>query len=223
MLRVVSLPTHLLPSWKHHRVVHSRFPPKNLFDDADAARQQLLAELEGVTSDRLLRWRESVSDDDFRAGNGWGPVMAAFCYVRAGRFNSAFFGAYYCASSVHTAIAEWSYHAGKVWADFQLTDQASAVVRCYTGHFKQPLVDLRADDKAHHLTSYAYSQAKAGLLKVEGEYGLLYRSVRHPLGECAALLRPPATSPVKQASHYVVQWDGAVFKAFAKMGGYEPL
>lgn len=211
------------PSWKHHRVIHSRFPPKNLFDNKNSAKQVLLAELEGMTSDRLQRWREFVTPDDFRSGDGWGAVMASFCYVSPGRFNTSTFGAYYCADSPHTAISEWGYHAARVWRDFGFTDEASAVVRCYSGRFTLPMVDIRDDLKAHNPDSYTYSQALANLQKADGADGLVYNSVRNQGGQCAALFRPPATSPVKQGAHYSVQWDGEVFIAFAKISQYEPL
>lgn len=211
------------PDWKHYRVIHSRYPPKNLFDVKDEAKNKILAEIESMTSDRIHRWREFISPEDVREGEGWGAVMASFCYVSPGRFNTNTFGAYYCADSSHTAIAEWSYHNGKLWRDFGFNDEASAVVRCYVGSFKKNLVDLRADSKAHAPNSYVYSQTKAQLLKVEGEYGLLYQSVRHSGGTCAALLRPPATTPVKQSAHFTVLWNGTEFTNFAKLSKFEPI
>lgn len=46
-------------------------------------------------------------------------------------------------------------------------------------------------------------------LKHENELGILYRSVRHPGGQCVAVLRPPAlTPPAIQAGHYQFHWDG---------------
>jgi hypothetical protein len=214
------------PSWKHYRAIHSRFPPKNLFDnfsDNNAKTQTLLAELESLTSDRLHRWREFVTEEDYRQGDGWGAVMASFCYVRAGRFNTESFGAYYCADSAHAAIAEWSFHAAKVWSDFGFTDEASAVLRCYSGSFTKALVDLTGDAKAHSKRSYKHSQTLASALTANNEYGVLYRSVRLPEAFAAALFRPPASSVVKQAGHYSVQWNGTAFIAFAKVSEYEKL
>ena len=211
----------MLPDWKHYRAIHSRFPPANLFDTVSDEAALLLAELEGETSDRLSRWRERVAPEDARFGNGWGSVMASFCYATAGRFNTAAFGAYYCADSVHTAIAEWSHHAANVWRDFKFSDEASATVRIYCGRFEQPLVDARQNRRVHHLNDYTASHAFARRQKVDGQYGILYRSVRRKGGEAAALLRPAATSPVAQAGHYSVLWDGHRFSQFAKMSAYE--
>jgi hypothetical protein len=210
------------PSWKHYRAIHSRYPPQNLFDD-DARAQTLVAELEGLTSDRLHRWPEFVSKEDYRQGDGWGAVMASFCYVRAGRFNTESFGAYYCADSAHAAIAEWSFHAATVWNDFGFTDEASAVVRCYSGSFAKALIDLTGDAKVHSKRSYKYSQTLGAKLQAAKEYGVLYNSVRHSGGLAAALFRPPASTLVKQAGHYTVQWNGSAFIAFAKVSDYEKL
>lgn len=211
------------PVWKHHRAIHSRFPPVNLFDTVEHADQMLLAELESETNDRLHRWREFVDPADVRFGNGWGPVMASFCYVNAGRFNTERFGAYYCADSAHTAIAEWSYHAAKTWSAFGYTDEASATVRVYTGRFAETLVDLRDDAKAHHAKNYRYSQAKAFALFQDRAWGILYRSMRHDGGLVAALLRPPATTKVTQSAHYSVRWNGSQFVEFAVIGKYEKI
>lgn len=210
----------VLPEWKHHRVIHSRFPPMNLFDE-DQSENHLLAELEGVTSDRLSPSKLNLVDQsDVRFGEGWGAVMASFYYVRAGRFNTAQFGAYYCADSPHTAIAEWSHHAAKVWLDHRFTDEASATIRAYTGQFAEELVDIKANNAVHSTTSYERSQRLGVRLRDDKQYGVLYRSVRHRDGIAAALLRPPATSPVKQAAHYNVIWKGQTFTQFAQLGTF---
>jgi RES domain-containing protein len=211
------------PEWSHYRVVHSRFPPVNLFEEADSHKANLLAELEGYTSDRLHRWNEFVTETDLRLGDGWSAVMAAFCYSSPSRFNTEYNSAYYCADSHKTALMEWSHHAAKIWRSFNYTDEASAVVRCYVGKFDQALVDLRQDGRAHDPDSYTYSQSLANGLRKNNVYGVLYHSVRNAQGECAALFRPPAATPVKQSSHYTLQWNGKYFVAFAKMGDYESL
>ena len=210
----------LLPDWKHHRIIHSRFPPRNLFD-ADPTKNALLAELEGMTSDKLVPDKLNLLDPtDARYGNGWGAVMASFCYSRPGRFNTDVFGAYYCGDSVHTAIAEWSFHAAQVWRDHALSDEASATVRCYAGNFAEPLVDVRANNPVHHKTSYDRSQRLAIKVRDEKYFGIVYRSVRNPGGFSAALLRPPATRPVKQSAHYSIQWNGKLVTQYAQLGAF---
>lgn len=208
---------------KHYRVIHSIYPPKNLFDTVSSEDALLIAELEGDTSDRLMRWRESIALEDARFGDGWGPVMASFCYINPGRFNTANFGCYYAAVSVHTALKEWSFHAAKVWLDFNYKQDANAVVRSYTGQIVKPLIDASKNNRVHQADNYTTSQAYATKLKQENAYGVFYRSVRDKGSFCMALLRPPATSPVKQSAHYTLNWNGQRFTEYAEVKAFQAL
>ncbi|MBB5321927.1 RES family NAD+ phosphorylase [Marinobacter oulmenensis] len=211
---------HVKPEWKHHRVIHSKYPPLDCFESDDAL---LLGELESATSDRVAHWPRYVEDKDYRYGPGWGAVMASFCYPSEGRFNTLRRGAYYAGDSLKTAFREWAYHTAGVWQGFGVTNDCSAIVRCYTGHTAEPLVDLRNQTQYMHNTNYAPGQQTAAALLNAGEYGILYSSVRNPGAEAIALLRPPATTPVMQAGHYVVRWDGHAFTHFARIEEYHPL
>ena len=213
------------PSWgKHHRVIHSKYPPITLFEGELSGDDELLMELEGTTSDRLTRWNEFVSTADYKEGPGWSTVMAAFCYATDGRFSiTDKLGAYYCASHPKTAMAEWCYHAAKIWNDFVFTDDASAIVRSYVGKFNKPLVDARKNTRVHRRDDYTDSQAFALKQYQSGKYGILYRSMRDPKGECAALLRPTATTTVTQSKHYSVIWDGERFTKYGTVGEFVEL
>ncbi|KAA1174851.1 RES family NAD+ phosphorylase [Marinobacter salinexigens] len=211
---------HIKPEWKHHRVIHSKYPPLDCFESDDA---MILGELESATSDRVAHWPRYVDESDFRYGPGWGPVMASFCYPAEGRFNTLSRGAYYAGDSLETALREWVYHSGKVWQGFGVTNDYSAVVRCYTGHTAEPLVDLRNQSQYMHDTNYAPGQRMAADLLNAGEYGVLFSSIRHPGAEAIALLRPSATTPVIQSGHYVLQWNGERFTQYARLEEYCPL
>lgn len=183
----------------------------------------ILGELESATSDRVAHWPRYVDAVDFRYGPGWGPVMASFCYPTEGRFNTLSRGAYYAGDSIETALREWVYHAGKVWLGFGVGNDCSAVVRCYTGHTTEPIVDLRNQPPYMQDTNYAPGQKIAADLLNAGEFGVLYSSVRNPGAEAVALLRPPATTPVIQAGHFVVQWNGERFTQYARLEEFSPL
>lgn len=216
---------HTKPGWKkHYRAIHSKWPPINIFDTELEGDDILLFELESETSDRLQNWREFIRHEDFKSGNGWGAIIASFCYARNGRFSIANqLGAYYCANSEASALSEWSYHATKVWRDMGFTGDASATVRCYTGSLLQSMVDVRKDEQMHLKDNYAPTQAFAIKAFEQEEFGILYRSVRNPGGECCALLRPTASSPVKQAAHFSVLWNGECFTQYGKVGRLIPL
>lgn len=212
----------VLPDWTHHRIVHSKYPPKNLFDDDDRI-NSTLGEVMADTSERLYAPERFVDPLDVRHGLGWGPVMASFCYPRLGRFSNGGHcgGAYYAANSAKTAISEWAHHTARFWAGFGYTDEVSAVVRCYTGRVVLPLLDVRGIDKLNkHDPSYEYNYTRAfsDSARAQGANGVVYRSQRLPGGECIALFRPPSTTPVTQAAHYSCIFDGQRFSAFAKLG-----
>lgn len=213
-------PQRVKPKWKHHRVIHSKHPPIDCFESPDA---MLLGELESFTSDRLANWPRYVAEKDFRAGPGWSTVMASFCYPSDGRFNTLSRGAYYAGDSIETALREWTYHTAKYWRGFGLTREVTALVRCYTGTVTEPLVDLRQQERFMDSSNYAPGQHIAAELYHAGEHGILYSSVRNPGAEAIALLRPPATSPVVQAGHYVLPWNGERFTDYAHIDSFHPL
>lgn len=205
------------PHWKHSRIIHSKYPPIDCFESPDAI---LLGELESATSDRVVHWPRYIDEKDYRAGPGWGAVMASFCYPSEGRFNTRSRGAYYAGDCLETALKEWTYHSGKVWRGFGVGSDYSAVVRCYTGQVVEPLVDLRGQPQYMHDTNYSPGQQVAANLINSGEFGILYNSIRADGAEAVALLRPPATSPVTQAGHYSLHWDGERFTKYAELAEY---
>lgn len=210
----------ITPGWKHHRVIHSKYPPLDCFNSADSL---LLAELESATNDRLVNWPRFVTTQDLRTGPGWGAVMASFCYPSTGRFNTLARGAYYAADSVETALREWTHHTAKIWQGFGLNNEVTALARCYTGRFVQPLIDLRNQPEYAYADDYSPGQATAEKLYQAGEFGILYNSIRHPGHQAVALLRPPATTPVVQAGHYALTWSGQRFTGYARVEGFHPL
>lgn len=213
----------LQPAWRHYRIVHSKYPPENLFDDDDET-NFILGELESLTSDRIYNWRSYIRAEDVRFGSGWGAVMASFCYPRHGRFSTDDAGAYYCASTEHAALKEWAYHVEQFWyEDMGFTDDVSATVRCYAGTFTAPLLDVRELASAHTPNDYSTSQMIAAVARGNNEHGILYRSVRSPGDECVALLRPTGSTPVKQAAHYTLIFNGKSFTSYAKLGQFKEL
>ncbi len=208
------------PQWKHHRVIHSKHPPMDVFESPD---HLILGELESATSDRVVNWPRFVLEEDYRTGTGWGAVMASFCYPAEGRFNTADRGAYYAGDCPETALREWTYHTEKVWRGFGVGNDFSAVVRCYTGKVTKPLVDIRGQSEFMHDTDYRLGQQLAAELLRAGEFGILFSSVRSPGAEAVALLRPPATTPVVQAGHYVLHWNGRRFTHYAHLDRFHAL
>ena len=47
------------------------------------------------------------------------------------------------------------------------------------------------------------------MVRMSGESGIVYPSVRDPGGECVAVMRTPVLAPAVQGRHFGYIWDGA--------------
>jgi len=202
--------------WPHqYRIVASAFPAIAFFETlVDPERMEALYYLEGLTNPRL---RDEVGDialfdpEDRISGPGASPVMAAFTHVGAeSRFSDGSFGIYYAARTLDTAIEETKFHRARFLA---FTEEAPGEIdlRVYVGEIAKPLHDIRGNtyDALHAPQTWAASQAFGAEMRALRSWGLVYRSVRHPGGECIAALRPPAVTIPRQGPHLSYLWDGA--------------
>ena len=197
-----------------YRLVPSHFPPIHLFEHLlDPHELDAAYALEALTNPRL---RDEAGDIRLVApgervvGPGASPVMAAFTHLGGGtRFSDGSYGIYYAGSSLDVAIAETIYHRER-FLSATAEKSCSITMRCYTGRIAQPLHDIRgaAWNTLHHPDDYVPSQRFGKTLRAESSWGLLYRSVRKPGGECVAVLRPRALRQVRQSGHYAYLWDG---------------
>ena len=180
----------LLPATYHK-------PPalRGLVDTEDEL--EILAEIEGLTSGRLiaergrsphfdpreLAWRRRNHDLQIY---GETHVNAAFTYTREGgnRFNNGQRGAWYCAWNVMVSVSEVAYHRTR----------ELGFTGCYedSGRYVELLADFIGvfdditDDPAHPALNpnpdvgYPEGQSLAGQLQRDGSRGLIYPSVRAP-------------------------------------------
>jgi hypothetical protein len=205
-------------SWQPcYRIIPSRFPPIGLFEDvADPADLEAVFEIEAFTNDRL---REEVGNlklvpaEDRVAGPGTSAIMAAFTHLNplGSRFTDGSYGVFYASLTLETAIAETSHHRTM----FMLaTDEPAQELdmRAYAVDLEAELHDIRSFKDSHpayyHPTSYATAQHLAGQLREAGADGIVYQSVRHEGGECAAVLRPRLLANCRQERHICYVWDG---------------
>jgi len=199
------------------RVVPSRFPPIGLFERvADPADYDAVFAIESLTNSRL---RDEVGElslvppGDRVSGAGASWLMAPFTHIAStgGRFSTDSFGAYYCARTLETAVAETRYHRER----FLRATREQAIeldMRVIVARLDATLHDLRGlgaeRPELFSPTDYGASQTLAARLRAAGSWGIAWESVRHPGGECAAVLRPPALSSPRQAQHLAYVWDG---------------
>lgn len=199
-----------------HRMVPSRFPPVGLFDTArDEDELRMLAELEGLTNDRLRQQIGQLSlvpAADAIYGPGCTPIMAAFCHPATSRFTDGSYGVYYAALRPETAIAETKFHRERFLAQAAIPVEVLEM-RCYTTTLAEPM-SLLPDDAAVTRAlldpdSYQASQPYGAAARAAACWGLFYPSVRDaPDGRCVAVFRPRALRPVMQATHYRYFWNG---------------
>ncbi|VVT18527.1 RES family NAD+ phosphorylase [Erythrobacter sp. EC-HK427] len=213
----MSIPVNRVRWTSAYRIIPSRFPPIGLFEKvADPADLEAVFELEAMTNDRI---RDEVGDitlvppEDRVSGLGSSPIMAAFTHLRPGgdRFADGSHGAFYCAKSLDTAIAETKYHRTRFLAATNEPPQ-EVDMRVYRVAFDTRLHDIRGRQQRmadiYAPNDYAASQALGRKLRGEGANGLVYSSVRHTGGECAALFRPRMVRECTQERHLAYVWDG---------------
>ena len=199
---------------KIYRIVSAKHPPVNVFENIVTARQMDAAwYIEGLTNDRLRD--ESgvapiVPDEDRVHGPGASIVMASFTHIgRPSRFSDGSYGVYYAARTLETSIRETAHHRGRFLAATR-EPPCEIDMRAYVGRPTKPYTDVRGPKYAllHDPDDYDPSQTFAKVRRQRGDWGLVYRSVRHEGGECIAAFKPQAVSiPVAGAALAYV-WDG---------------
>lgn len=199
---------------RQYRVISSAYPTIDFFETlVDPERMEALLYVEGLTNERL---RDQVGDialvapEDRISGRGATPVMAAFTHIGvASRFSDGSYGLYYAARTLETAVAESRYHRARFLA-YTDEDPGEIDMRVYVGKVLRPLHDLRGPAYAslHSPIDWGRAQVFGGRMKELRSWGLAYRSVRDPGGECIGALRPPTVSRPRQGAHLSFVWDG---------------
>ena len=199
---------------KTYRIVSAKHPPINVFEGIVGARQMEMAfYLEGLTNDRLRDESGEapiVEPNERVTGPGASIVMAAFTHIgRPSRFSDGSYGVYYAAHALETAVRETAYHRARFMAATQ-QPPCDIDMRAYVGRPVKPYLDLRSSkfDDLHDPDDYSSSQAFAKPRRESGEWGFVYRSVRHEGGECIAAFRPQAISIAQPGAALAYVWDG---------------
>ena len=201
-----------------YRIIPSRFPPVGLFDKvADPADLEAVYRIEAMTNDRL---REEAGElslvplEDRVSGPGTTAIMAAFTHLNpeGSRFTDGSYGVFYAGLTLDTAIEETKHHRALF---LRATDEPAQEIdmRVYAVDLDAGLCDIRGmrnrRDQLHDPDSYAASQSFALKLREEGSDGIVYQSVRHEGGECAAVFRPRLLTNCRQERHLCYVWDGS--------------
>lgn len=201
--------------WRRaYRLIPSRFPPVGPWDRIARPEDfEALAEVEALTNPRIreeLGALALIPKERRVAGPGTTPIMAAFTHLNpeGSRFSDGSYGVFYASRELDTAIRETVYHRERFMAR---TGEPPMVLpmRAYATSLARRLHDLRGGyPREHAPDDYAASQQLAARLRSAGSDGLVYDSVRHRSGQCAALFWPDCVAPCVQAGHYAYHWDG---------------
>lgn len=209
----------LIPDSRHK-------PPvlRGLVDTDDE--MEVLAELEGWTSARLVAEREGSPGVDRRElaferrqhdlrVYGQTHVNAAFTYTRSdgNRFNGPERGAWYCSYHVLTAAHEVGYHKTRELGYVGVYEEEARYVELladFIGDFPdlhdEPNHPALAPDPA---AGYPEGQKVALDLRRKGYKGLLYPSVRHRQGSCFVAFDPGIIQNVRPGAAWKLVWSGS--------------
>jgi RES domain len=211
------------------RIVRSRFPPIDLFEDiADPADWPLLLSAEQKTNPRLM---ESIGNLDLVpparrvGGPGASWLMAPFVHVssdRPSRFSGGRFGVLYVGWDFETALIETVHHHARFMA-------RTKELPGWTSQFREILLDI--DGRLHDLRGnepgyagalesddYGEAQALGEQLRGSASDGIVYPSVRGPSGECVGLFYPDLAFNPRQGRHLDYHWDGTRVDLFREPG-----
>lgn len=223
MLETASIPVARIAWRAAHRIVPSRFPPVGLWDriarpeDFDA-----LAEIEGLTNPRIreeLGILAQIPRARWVTGPGTTPIMAAFTHLNpeGSRFCDGTYGVLYVSAAVETAIRETVFHRERFLRRTR-EPPIQLQMRGYVTAVRRALHDVRGAYPAlHRPDDYAESQRVGRALRAGGSDGVVYDSVRHRGGHCAAVFWPDCVAPFRQSRHYAYEWDGTAITSVVEL------
>lgn len=207
---------------------------RGLVDSDEEAR--ILAEIEGLTSQRLIAEREGSPAldrrelayqrrvEDFRV-YGVTHINAAFAYTRDGgnRFNDEDRGAWYCSYEFLTAAEEVAFHRTRELENIGRFEDSAIYVELladFIGDF--PDLSDEPNHEALHpdpAIGYPKGQALALQLRRKGHRGLLYPSVRRPGGRCFVAFDPGIIQNVRPGASWRLVWNGTPHYSILQVNG----
>lgn len=221
MVRPEDLPSLPGEQVQAYRLVNSKFPPIELFDDvADATEFETLYQIQALTNPRLLNQVGRLELIPLAAIPfgipGCAYAVAPFTHVNpaGSRFGDGSHGVLYLADTLETALAEVRHHQQLYWAGVEGLGFERFVFRGLRCSFSE--ADLRdathlpSDHPIYLADDYAPARALGRALKLAGVPGLRYRSVRRPGQTCWGLFTPRPVASIIQCAHYEMIWNGCI-------------
>jgi hypothetical protein len=214
-------PLTLLRQFDTHRLIPSRHLPHGdsvltaIADDD--AHLQAIFELDLATNDRLAAERQEFPgiglDELVFAVPCANVVNAAFCHPHplGSRFSGPDRGAWYAGFELETCQAEVGFHKSVQLAEIGRLED-SVTYDDYVADVTASFHDLRRARGFRDCLNpqtYVSSQGLAERLLEAGSLGVVYPSVRRPVGTCLACFRPALVANVRRGRTYRFTWSGA--------------
>lgn len=204
-----------------YRLVNSKFPPIDLFDDvADAEEFEILYQLQALTNPRLHNETgrlELIPRSEIPFGiPGCSYATAPFAHVNpaGSRFSDGSYGVLYLADSMETALAEVRHHQEQYWSNVEGLNFERFVFRGLSCQFNEAgLLDATSvpmSEPIYDADDYTHSRQFGRLVRQGGFPGLRYHSVRNPGQHCWALLTPRRVLSIIQTAHYEMIWNAGI-------------
>jgi hypothetical protein len=221
MVMLDSLPLLAEQERRAYRLVNSRFPPIDLFDDvADAAEFEVLYQLQALTNPRLQNEIGRIAlipvvEIPFGIP-GCSYAVGPFTHVNpaGSRFSSGAFGVLYLADVMETAIAEVRHHQNHYWSRVAGLNYERFLFRGLSCTFNEganrDATWLSLSDPIYDPDDYSHARQLGHAAKRAGCPGLRYNSVRSPGNHCWALLTPKHVKSIVQTAHYEMIWSGQI-------------
>ncbi|MHC8314637.1 RES family NAD+ phosphorylase [Pseudomonas sp. LB3P31] len=221
MVTLSRLPSLVGQPVQAFRLVNSKFPPINLFDDvADAQEFEALYQIQALTNPRLrneLGQLEMIPRSEIPFGiPGCSYATAPFTHVNpaGSRFSDGSFGVLYLAGSMETALAEVQHHQSLYWSKVRGLNYERFVFRGLACSFVEAAMKdataIAMKDPIYAPDNYAASHRLGKAVKEAGCPGLRYQSVRLRGNHCWALMTPRPVSSIVQTAHYEMIWNGQI-------------
>lgn len=216
---LAALPRAVLNAQVAYRLINSKHPPINLFDDVASSEDfDALYAVQALSNPRL---QQEVGDLNPvpRARRPFGIpgcsyALGPFVHINGSgsRFSAGLFGVFYAAETIATGIAETRYHQQRYFQGVADLKYDRIQMRGLRVVFSASLLNIyapRVDAYGwYDADDYSESQQFGAALKKADEDGVLYASVRDRGKPCYALFSPHLISAVVQTRHYEYQWDG---------------